>query len=553
MNAAAPAARHAGAVIAQSLAAHGVRRLFAVPGESYLALLDGLYDAAVDTVVCRQEGGAVYMADATSRMGDGIGVAAVTRGPGAANAFVGIHTAWQDAIPLVLFVGLIPVADRGRESFQEFDPHAWFGTQSKRVLILEDPDRAGEIVAEAFRVAASGRPGPVIVGLPEDVLAAPTSALVASPRRDTATAGLGDARRRELLDTLRRAERPLLYLGGHGWSPESAAQLTSFAEDNRIPVVHEWRSSDRIPFRSPAHAGWLGYGARPTATRLMEDADVVVCLGAVPGDVATLGGGLTPSADSTVIALLADPDLVGTYVEVDLHMPVTVAAAAAALVGVDLGRGDDWTGRTADAHSAYLADSSPHPPETRRATAPGTARMDDLMAALIERLPDDAVVTFGAGNHTSWAQRWFPTRVFPSLLSPRNGSMGYSIPSAVAAALAAPERLVVSIAGDGELLMNGQELATAVQERAPLLAVVMDNGGYGTIRTHQQREYPGRESGTALENPDFAAVARGYGAHAETVVDTADIAGALDRSLDAVAAGRPALIHIIVDPAIAVA
>lgn len=543
--------RHAGAVIAETLAVHGVRRVFVVPGESYLALLDGLHDTDVDVVVCRQEGGAAYMADATARMGAPVGVAAVTRGPGAANAFVGVHSAWQDAVPLVLLVGLVPVRDRGRESFQEFDLRAWFGTQTKRVLVLEEAGRAGELVAEAIRVARSGRPGPVVVGLPEDVLAAATSA-PATPPQASSTAELSEASRRAVLGALRNAERPVLLLGGHGWTPTTAGRITAFAERNRIPVVHEWRSSDRVPFRSRANVGWLGYGARPTALDIVQTADVIVCVGTLLGDVATDGGSVTTAADATVIAMHPDHELLGTYLRVHLHHAVPIESAVAALHDADLGRQDDWEARLDAAHAAYLIDSSPSSAVERPAPKPGTVRMDEVMAELIARMPNDALVTFGAGNHTSWAQRWFPTAVFPSMLSVRNGSMGYSVPAAVAAALAAPERLVVTIAGDGELLMNGQELATATQEGAAILAIVMDNAGYGTIRSHQERDFPDRPSGTALRNPDFAALARAMGAHAETIAGSSAVVPAVERALAAVAAGGSALLHVMVDPAVAV-
>ncbi|MBB3192327.1 thiamine pyrophosphate-dependent enzyme [Halomonas cerina] len=363
--------KHAGQAIVDSLALHGVERTFVVPGESYLAVLDGLYASEIDTVVCRHEGGAAYMAEAHGKLTGQPGVAMVTRGPGAANAFVALHTAWQDAVPMVLFVGLIPVADRMRESFQEFDPHAWFGTQCKRVFVLDEAERASEVVAEAFFAACSGRPGPVVIGLPEDV------------------------------------------------------------------ITHE------------------------------------------------VAGELHP-------VLPAVPEL----------------------------------------------------PETR----PGTAHMSAVVGELVKRLPADAIYSFGAGNHCAWAQRYLPTRTFPSQLSTRNGSMGYSVPAAVAASLESPERLCVVVAGDGEFMMNGQEIATAMQHGATMLILVMDNGQYGTIRAHQEMHFPERVSGTQLANPDFAALCRAYGGHGETVTANDQAEAAIERALAAVTGRRqPALVHVHTD------
>jgi len=542
---------HAGQAIVDSLALHGVRRVFAVPGESYLAVLDGLHGADIETVVCRQEGGATYMAEAHGKFTGEPGVAMVTRGPGAANAFVAIHAAWQDATPMVLFAGLIPIADRERESFQEFDPKAWFGTQAKRVLVLDEASRASEVVAEAFFAAKSGRPGPVIVGLPEDVITheftgglhapiAVAEGAVSAAELDLVRTALGDA------------EKPALFVGGQRWTPAAAAAITTFAEANGIPVIQDWRASDRIPFNSEVFVGALGYGRTAEAARIFAEADVLLAIGAVPTDVPTDGYTLRQSLEARNIVVNIDSSLRGRSGAVTAHILASPVAFADAVKDLRLGKAAQWdswraAGRAAQAAFSKLPDVSALP-----ATREGTGHMSAVVSELVRRLPQDAVYSFGAGNHCAWAQRYLPTNVFPSQLSMRNGSMGYSVPAAVAASLQSPERLAVAVAGDGEFLMNGQEFATAVQYGAAMLIIVMDNGQYGTIRDHQEHHFPGRVSGTQLANPDFAAYARAFGGHGETVTSDEQAAIAVERSLKAVQDQRiPAIIHVITDPAIA--
>jgi acetolactate synthase-1/2/3 large subunit len=542
---------HGGQAIVDSLALHGVNRVFAVPGESYLAVLDGLHGADIDTIVCRQEGGAAYMAEAHGKFTGEPGVAMVTRGPGAANAYVAIHAAWQDATPMVLFVGLIPVADRQRESFQEFDPNAWFGTQAKRVFVLDEASRASEVVAEAFFAAKSGRPGPVIVGLPEDVI---THDFVGELHPViTVAEGAVSAAELELITTaLAGAEKPVIFAGGQRWTAEAAAAVTTFAEANGIPVVQDWRASDRIPFNSEVFVGALGYGRTQDTARIFAEADVLLAIGAVPTDVPTDGYTLRQSKDATNILVNIDTSLRGRSGAVTAHVLASPVAFADAVKDVQLGKSAQWdawraAGRAAQAAFSALPDLAALP-----ATREGTGHMSAVVSELVQRLPHDAVYSFGAGNHCAWAQRYLPTNVFPSQLSMRNGSMGYSVPAAVAASLQSPERLAVAIAGDGEFLMNGQEFATAVQHGAAMLIIVMDNGQYGTIRDHQEHHFPGRVSGTQLSNPDFAAFARAFGGHGETVTHDDHAAIAVERALKAVQDQRiPAIIHVITDPQIA--
>ncbi|MFF2328167.1 MULTISPECIES: thiamine pyrophosphate-dependent enzyme [unclassified Streptomyces] len=543
--------RSAGHAIVESLALHGVRRVFAVPGESYLDLLDGLRDSDITTVVCRHEGGAAYMAEAHGKLTGEPGVAMVTRGPGAANAYVAVHAAWQDATPLVLFVGLIPSDHRDREAFQDFDPRAWFGTQVKRVLLLDQPERASELVAEAFFAARSGRPGPVVVGLPEDIITrpAPPELHPALPVTDGAVA---PAELDELRELFVRAERPLILAGGPRWTPRAAARLTAFAERHRIPVAQDWRASDRVPFDSPVNAGQLGYGRLDSLARRVEEADLLLCVGGVLTDVPSDGYTLRQSPSSTTVVASIDTSLRGRSGGLTRQILAAPDTFTEALAGLDLTGHPAWTRWASEAREEQ-ARHAVLPAEVRTgaglpATAPGTAHMTSVVAELVERLPDDAVYTFGAGNHCIWAQRYLPTRVFPSQLSMRNGSMGYSVPAALAASLESPDRLTVAIAGDGEFLMNGQEMATAVQYGAAFLVILMDNRQYGTIREHQERHYPGRISGTQLANPDFSAYAAAFGAHGETVTADEQAAAAVERALKAVTQERrPAVIHVVVD------
>lgn len=546
---------HVGTAIARSLELHDVPRIFEVPGESFLPVLDGLYESSIDTIVCRQEGGACYMAEAHGKATGQPGVAMVTRGPGAANAFVGIHTAWQDATPLVLFVGLVPTSDRDRESFQEFDIKAWFGTQAKRVYVLGDASRASRVVAEAFHLATQGRPGPVVIGLPEDVLHQEFTGDLCQPLPSSHGA-FSDADLDFLADELRAAEKPLIFAGGAHWNADTSTAIQQFAENQQIPVVHDWRASDRIAFSSPANAGWLGYGRNDAATELLTEADLVVEIGAVLTDVPTDGYTLRQSLDAKNILINTDTTLLGNSAAITRHILASPQAFAEVTeeltkrIGVETGTTQhEWF---TTAHRNHLAFADVGKPENWPETAAGTAHMESIMAAIQQQAPKDALYTFGAGNHCLWAQRYLRTETYPSQLSVRNGSMGYSIPSAVAASLQFPERTVITIAGDGEYLMNGQELATAVQAGGAFLAVVMSNAEFGTIRTHQLNHYPKRVSGTQLNNPDFAAAAVAFGAHGETVTSDQDAAGAVERALAAVREGKPAVINVITDQALSI-
>ncbi len=540
--------QHAGQTIVDSLALHGVERVFVVPGESYLAVLDGLYESPIETVVCRHEGGAAYMAEAHGKFTGKPGVAMVTRGPGAANAFVALHVAWQDAVPMVLFVGLVPVVDRMRESFQEFDPYAWFGTRCKRVMVLDEAERASEVVAEAFFAAGSGRPGPVVVGLPEDVITRTVSGVL-YPSLPVSEGALSPEDLEAVRAALNEARRPLLFVGGQRWTPEAVTGLTCFAEQNGIPVVQDWRAADRVPFDSPVNCGPLGYGRTDASLAMFEETDVLLAVGALPTDVPTDGFTARQGHDRINILVNIDTSLRGRSGAVTRHLIASPVAFAEAVADLHLGREQSWDAWRAGGRAAQQALSTVPAPEALPPTYPRTVHMGAVMGELVKRLPDDAMFTFGAGNHCAWAQRYLPTRTFPSQLSTRNGSMGYSVPAAVAASLANPDRLCVVISGDGDFMMNDQEIATAVQYGAAMLILVMDNGRYGTICLHQETQFPGRASGTRLANPDFAALCRAYGGHGETVVANDEAAGAIERALRTVTERRlPALIHAVTDP-----
>ena len=532
----------AGHMIVRSLEQHGVERVYVVPGESYLDVLDGLHYSTIETVVCRHEGGAAYMAEADGKMSTTPGIAMVTRGPGAANAHVGLHTAWQDSTPMVLFVGLIPFEHREKEAFQEFDPKAWFDTGAKRVMVLDHPERASEVVAEAMFAANSGRPGPVVVGLPEDVIRQPHEDLV-HPEIPIATGGMTVQDWKALRAALDESDRPLFVFGGNDWTHETADDFTRWLEDHNLPAAAEWRCQGTVPFGSPSYVGPLGYGRPDFTEKLMDESDLLVFVGTVPGDVITDGFTVRQNWDKSNFIVTIDPSLRGRSGPVTYQIVAKPEPFIRDLIRMDLPVRDawrKWTNRLRKDQLEFSAPPSSQPGE-------GQARMATLMGGLVERLDEDAMVTFGAGEHTNWAHRYFPTNGYASMLSARNGSMGYSVPSGIAASLRYPDRQVVTIAGDGEFLMNGQELATAAQYGAHPLVIVMDNQEYGTIRTHQEREYPERVSGTQMQNPDFALMARAFGGTGIRVETDAEVQAALDEAFAAIAEGAFALIHIIVE------
>jgi len=538
--------RSGGRLIVDALAEHGADRVFCVPGESYLDVLDALHDSEISTVVCRHEGGAAYMAEAQGKLSGRPGIVMVTRGPGAANAFVGVHTAYQDAVPMILFVGLIPLPHRHREAFQEFDVSGWFGTTAKQVLVLDQAGRAPEVVAAAYHAALSGRPGPVIVGLPEDVLVEQAD-VPDVPPLPVSNGSVSERDLTELGSLLGGATSPLVVVGGTRWTADASRNVTRWAEAWRLPVAGDFRTYDLIDHDSPSYVGQLGYGRDDRLAQRLADADLVIALGGALSDVPTDGFTLRQDRAAVNVVVSPDPSLLGHLGAVKQQIVASPAAFADAVDGLGPPGEVTWSAWTEEARAQQVEYGALPDPSTFEPD--DTAQMTAVMRDLTDRLPRDAIVTFGAGNHAIWAQRFVRHHQPGTLLGPRNGSMGYGTAAAISASLAEPDRLVVSIAGDGCFLMNGQELATAVQYGAAPLVVIMDNGQYGTIRAHQEQHYPGRVSGTQLQNPDFAALARSFGAHGEVVRTNRDIEPALDRALAAVWEQRiPALVHVIVDP-----
>ncbi|HEX6137698.1 MAG TPA: thiamine pyrophosphate-binding protein [Casimicrobiaceae bacterium] len=534
------ALRTGGEILVASLLAQRATHAFGVPGESYLAVLDALYDVAdrLPFVVCRQEGGAAYMAEAYGKLTGRPGILFVTRGPGASNAAVGIHTAAQDSTPLVAFIGQVGTDMLDREAFQEIDYRRMYGSVVKWAAQIDRAERIPEYVAHAFRTAMSGRPGPVVLALPEDVLTARADATDA-PYVDPVAAApsLRDVRTAEEL--LRGAQRPLVLVGGSRWDDGARAALLRFAEAAALPVACAFRHQDLFDNRHPNYAGDVGIGVDPRLAARVRDADVLLVIGERLGEMTTSGYTLVeaPAPRQTLIHVHPGAEELGHVYQPALAIAASPGAFLEAIDGT-AARSDGAAAQAANVRTEYQAWRAPRP-------VPGAVDLWRVVEWLDGHLPPDAILTNGAGNYTTWIHRIFQYGGGRTQLAPYSGSMGYGVPSAVAAKLVHPHRVVVSWNGDGCFLMNGQELATAVQYGLAVVFVVVDNGMYGTIRMHQERNYPGRVSGTDLVNPDFAALARAHGAHGETVVSTAEFAPAFERAL---ATAGPALVHVKIDP-----
>ena len=542
--------RTGGQIVADQLVANGIEAAFCLPGESYLAVLDALYDTPTRLIACRHEAGAANMAVAYGKLTGRPGVCLVTRGPGATQASVGVHTAAQDSAPLLLLVGQVARGVRGRESFQELDVPAVFGPMAKWAAEADDPARLPELLARAFEVATSGRPGPVVLALPEDVLTATARVADARPVRPLAP-GVAPAALARLRELLGGARRPLVIAGGPGWTEKAAGDLRAVAEASRLPVAVSWRSQDVLDNRSASYVGDLGVSTNPALAERVRAADLVVAVGPRLGEITTGGYRLLEAPVPRQRLIHVHPGLaeLGRLYQPDLAVNAAVGPFLAAWRSVPPVRGDAWAAWTEAARSNYQAWVRPWPAEGPAAGggAPGPGRVDlgQALAALRERLPDDAIVASGAGNYSVWVHRYFQFRRHGTQLAPKSGAMGFGLPAALAAKVVHPGRTVVAVAGDGDFLMCGQELATAVQHGLDVVVLVVDNAMYGTIRMHQERAYPGRVIATGLQNPDFAALAEAYGAAGETVATTADVPAALDRALGA---GRPAVVVLKVDP-----
>jgi acetolactate synthase I/II/III large subunit len=530
--------RHGGRILVDHLRAQGVRRVFSVPGESFLAVLDGLYDSGIENVVCRHEGGATMMAEAHGKLTGRPGVAFVTRGPGATNGSSGLHVARQDSTPLVLFVGQIARGHRDREAFQEVDYRAFLGPLAKWVAEVDDVARLPEYVNRAFRVAQSGRPGPVVLALPEDMLSEHAEVPDLPPMVQPVP-GVDPDAVAAIKAELALAACPLVIAGGPGWTAEAAADLQRFAEVAGLPVAVTFRRQDYMDNRSPCYVGDLGVGMNPKLAERLGKADCLLILGSRFGDVPSGGYELVdPAAPGKMILHVhPDPDLPGTVFRADLAITAPAPAFLRALAVAEPASGD-WGSWTAASRADYEDWQRPR-------QSPGAVRMEDVVRWLSDHLSEDSIVTNGAGNYAAWVHRYFVFKTFRSQLAPTSGSMGYGLPAAIAAKLEHPGRTVVCFAGDGCFQMTGSEFSTAVQYGANVIVVVANNGRYGTIRMHQERTYPGRVSGTDLANPDFAALARAHGGHGEIVERTDDFAAAFAR---AEASAKPAIIELRLDP-----
>jgi len=529
-----------GQLIVDALEANGVETVFCVPGESYLAVLDALHDSAIRTIVCRQEGGAAMMADCAGRLTGKPGVCFVTRGPGATNASAGVHIAAQDSVPMILFIGQVARGNLEREAFQEVDYKAFYGSIAKWVVEIDDPARVPEFVTRAFAVATSGRPGPVVVSLPEDMLTAECETVAPLPWTPVETAPDPHLVQRAV-DLLAAAERPIAILGGTRWSARAVADFQRSAESWSLPVGCSFRRQMLFDHLHPCYAGDIGIGPNPKLAAAVRQADVVLLIGGRFGEMPSSDYSLlkSPYPDQTLIHVHPDAGELGRVYRPTIAINASPEAFTAAFAGRGPKAPPAWADRTEEMHRAYLDWSTP--PES----GPGDVHMGPIMRHLESVLPDDAILTNGAGNYATWIHRFHRFRRFATQGAPTSGSMGYGTPAAVAAKALFPEREVVAFAGDGCFLMNGQEFATAVQYGLPIVVIVVNNGIYGTIRMHQEREYPGRPVATDLVNPDFAALARAYGGHGETVEKTEDFAPAFERAR---AAGRPAIVEVRLDP-----
>jgi acetolactate synthase-1/2/3 large subunit len=532
--------RSGGQVLVDQLVLHGTELAFGVPGESYLAVLDALHDAPLRLVVARHEGGAANMAEAYGKLTGRPGVCMVTRGPGATHAANGVHTAMQDSTPMILLVGQVARETIGREAFQELDYRAVFGSMAKWATQIDRAERVPELMARAFAVATSGRPGPVVVALPEDMLASRVDVPDGRPRGAPAAAP-ADRDVAQLGELLAEAQRPLIVVGEGGWTGQTGQDVAAFAEAQRVPVVASFRCQDYVDNASPAYAGHAGLGMDPALARRIREADVLIAIGGRLGEIPSDGYTLVRPGvpDQRLVHVHPDPGELGAVYEPELGIASAREAFAAAARALAPAGVEHRAGLLEEARAEY--ERNLH--ETR--DLPGPLQLSAVMAALRERLPADAILTNGAGNFTVWAHRFYEFHRYPSQLAPRSGSMGYGVPAAVAAKAVHPDRTVVCLAGDGDFMMTGQELATAVQEELDVVLLVVNNGMYGTIRMHQERHYPGRVVGTDLRNPDFVALARAYDAHGALVERSEDVAAALDEALTC---GRPALVELRVDP-----
>jgi acetolactate synthase-1/2/3 large subunit len=532
--------RTAAEILVDQLAANGVRHVFCVPGESYLAVLDAFYDRDIELTVCRQEGGAAMMAEAAGKATGRPGICFVTRGPGATNAAPGVHIAQHDSTPMILFVGQVSRNKKGRGALQEIDLDAMFGGMAKWVTDIDDPTRIAEVVSRAFYTAAGGRPGPVVIGLPEDMLNERVTA-PGAPVFEPVDPAPGPEEIAKFQSLLQQAKRPIVIVGGSRWSPSAKETFQAFAERFALPVATSYR---RLPLFDPLHpcyAGDLGIGPNPKLVARIKEADLVVVIGGLLGELPSQGYTLLeiPQPQATFVHVYPASEEIGRVYHPNLAIQAAPTAFVASIDGLPTPDHIPWRERTRQAHADYIQ-------WTEIATEqPGGVNLGAVMTWLRDNLPEDTILCNGAGNYAAWIHRFYRFRKFATHIAPVSASMGYGMPAAVAMKRLYPDRTVICLNGDGDFLMNGQEFATAVQYNLPMVVIICDNGMYGTIRMHQEREYPGRICATTLKNPDFASYARAFGGFGRTVEKTEDFAQAFK---EAEQSKKPAIIHVKIDP-----
>ena len=532
-------ARSAAQALVEQLIAQRVSHVFCVPGESYLAVLDALYDSGIQVIVCRNEGGAAMMAEAHGKATGRPGICFVTRGPGATNASAGIHIAQQDSTPLILFVGQVERKTKERDAFQELDYRAVFGSMTKWTAEIGEPARMAEYVGRAFSTAMAGRPGPVVLALPRDVLAGKADDSDAS-FIDALETSPASADMATLADLIAGAQRPLLLLGGGRWDEEACAAVTRFAERFRMPVMTSYRRSPLFHPLHPNYAGDLGLVPNAKLLARVKASDLVIAVGARLNETTSQGYTLfdIPVPQTRLVHVYPGAEELGRVYRPYLAIHASPRSFAKALDTMEPRAPTPWAEQTRAAHDEYLAWSETPVPQ------PGAVNLSAIMIWLRENLPDNTILCNGAGNYASWIHRFYRFRHFATQIAPISASMGYGVPAAVAMQLLHPARKVISINGDGDFLMNGQEFATAMQYKLPVIVLVFDNSLYGTIRMHQEREYPGRVIATELVNPDFAAYARSFRGFGAQVEKTEDFAPAFRA---AEASGLPSIIHVKYD------
>lgn len=534
-------ARSGGHILAEQLKIQGVDRVFCLPGESFLGLLDGLYEQQdhIQVVTTRHEGGAANMAGAYAKMTGRAGVCLVTRGPGATNASIGVHTAFQDSLPLVLFIGQVERAMLDREAFQEVDYCQMFGALAKWVAQIQDAARIPEYIHRAFHTALSGRPGPVVLALPEDILCQEVQ--VADGRPAVAVQASPSAEKIAMLQNhLEAAQCPLAIVGGATWTAQAVAEMTEFAEAHGLPVATSFRAQDCFDNRHPQYIGSLGIGVNPDLQQFVRACDLLLVFGARLGDITTNGYTLLepPVLAQSLVHVHAGAEELGRVFQPMVAINAAMPELTKAFKNLSVVVGKQWRARWRKARESYLNYISP-------TSVPGMLNLGEVISYLNQSLPEDAIIANGAGNYTAWVHRFFQYKTFQTQIAPTNGAMGYAVPAAIGAKMAAPERTVVSFNGDGCFQIFGQELATAVQYHAPVIFIVVNNGMLGTIRMHQERTYPNRVIATDLVNPNFVTLAQAYGIHAERILRTEDFAPAFER---AQALGKSALLELVVDP-----